>query len=43
MSFYAGYLGVLFKYHVSEITSKALIVANALRGLGNTFRGIKPT
>jgi ribonuclease HI len=45
---YLRWLGVLFdkklsfKYHVGETTSKALIVANALRGLGNTMRGIKP-
>jgi ribonuclease HI len=45
---YLRWLGVLFdkklsfKYHVGEITSKALIVANALRGLSNTVRGIKP-
>jgi hypothetical protein len=31
-----------FKYHVGETTSKAIIVANALRGLGNTVGGIKP-
>jgi hypothetical protein len=45
---YLRWLGVLFdkklsfKYHVREATSKALTVANALRGLGNTVRGIKP-
>jgi ribonuclease HI len=45
---YLRWLGVLFdkrlsfKYHVGEATSKALKVANALRGLGNTVRGIKP-
>ncbi|KAJ6033763.1 reverse transcriptase [Penicillium canescens] len=45
---YLRWLGVLFdkklsfKYHVGETTSKALIVANALRGLGNTVWGIKP-
>ncbi|OKP10384.1 hypothetical protein PENSUB_4173 [Penicillium subrubescens] len=44
---YLRWLGVLFdkklsfKYYVGETTSKALIVANALRGLGNTVRGIK--
>lgn len=42
------WLGVLFdkklsfKYHVGETTSKALIVATALRGLEHTVRGIKP-
>lgn len=45
---YLRWLGILFdkklsfKYHAYEATSKALIVANALRGLGNTVRGIKP-
>ncbi|KAJ5900318.1 transposon I factor [Penicillium subrubescens] len=45
---YLRWLGVLFdkklsfKYYVGETTSKALIVANALRGLRNTIRGIKP-
>lgn len=31
-----------FKYYVGETASKALIVINALRGFGNTIRGIKP-
>lgn len=45
---YLRWLGVLFdkkltfKWHVSEMASKALIVANALRSLGNTVRGIQP-
>ncbi|EED12709.1 reverse transcriptase, putative [Talaromyces stipitatus ATCC 10500] len=31
-----------FKWHVGKIASKALTVANALRSLGNTARGVKP-
>lgn len=42
------WLGILFdkkltfKRHVEETASKALTVANALRSLGNTIRGVKP-
>ena len=45
---YLRWLGVLFdknlsfKWHASETASKALTVANALRSLGNTVRGVKP-
>jgi hypothetical protein len=45
---YLCWLGVLFdkkltfKCHVSKIASKALIVANTLRSLGNTVQGIQP-
>ncbi|EED20793.1 hypothetical protein TSTA_039870 [Talaromyces stipitatus ATCC 10500] len=45
---YLRWLGILydkkltFKWHVSETVSKALTVANALRSLGNTARGVKP-
>ncbi|KAI9034741.1 reverse transcriptase, partial [Aspergillus affinis] len=45
---YLRWLGILFdkklsfKYHVKEMVSKAIIVANALRSLGNTVRGVKP-
>jgi ribonuclease HI len=45
---YLRWLGVLFdkkltfKYHVKEMSSKALTVANALRSLGNTLRGVNP-
>jgi hypothetical protein len=45
---YLRWLGVLFdkklsfKYHVKELASKALTIANALRSLGNTVRGVSP-
>ena len=45
---YLRWLGVLFDkkltftWHLKEMTSKALVVANALRSLGNTVRGINP-
>lgn len=45
---YLKWLGVLFdrklsfKWHVQELSSKALIVSNALRSLGNTARGVPP-
>ncbi|EED14280.1 ankyrin repeat and socs box protein, putative [Talaromyces stipitatus ATCC 10500] len=45
---YLRWLGILFdkkltfKWHVGEAASKALTVANALRSLGNTVRGVKP-
>ncbi|EED20549.1 conserved hypothetical protein [Talaromyces stipitatus ATCC 10500] len=45
---YLRWLGILFdkkltfKWHVRETASKALTVANALRSLGNTVRGVKP-
>ena len=43
---YPRWLGVLFdkklsfKWHVQEMTSRTLVVANALRSLSNTVRGI---
>jgi hypothetical protein len=45
---YLRWLGILsdrklsFKYHIRDMTSKALVVANALRALGNTVRGSNP-
>ncbi|KAF7139722.1 hypothetical protein CNMCM5793_007559 [Aspergillus hiratsukae] len=45
---YLRWLGVLFdkkltfKWHIREMASKALIVANALRSLANTVRGVQP-
>ena len=45
---YLRWLGILFdkkltfKWHAKEMASKALIVANALRSLGNTVRGVPP-
>lgn len=45
---YIRWLGILFdkkltfKWHVREMASKAATVANALRSLGNTVRGIPP-
>lgn len=45
---YLRWLGVLFdkrltfKWHVSQSAAKALVVANALRSLGNTVRGVAP-
>jgi ribonuclease HI/endonuclease/exonuclease/phosphatase family metal-dependent hydrolase len=45
---YLRWLGVLFdkkltfKFHAKEMASKALTVANALRSLGNTVRGVPP-
>ncbi|KAI9036018.1 uncharacterized protein KD926_002540 [Aspergillus affinis] len=45
---YLRWLGILFdkklsfKYHVKEMASKAITVANALRSLGNTVRGVNP-
>ncbi|KAI9034981.1 ribonuclease H family protein [Aspergillus affinis] len=45
---YLRWLGILFdkklsfKYHVREMASKALTVANALRSLSNTVRGVNP-
>lgn len=45
---YLKWLGVhfdkklTFKYHVQILTAKALKVANALRCLGNTLRGVSP-
>ncbi|EED14578.1 conserved hypothetical protein [Talaromyces stipitatus ATCC 10500] len=45
---YLRWLGILFdkkltfKWHVGETASKGLTVANALRSLGNTIRGVKP-
>jgi hypothetical protein len=45
---YLRWLGILFdkkltfKWHAKEMASKALIVSNALRSLGNTVRGVRP-
>ena len=45
---YLRWLGIMFdkkltfKWHAKEMASKALIVANALRSLGNTVRGVLP-
>ena len=42
---YLRWLGVLkltFKWHAKEMASKALIVANARRSLGNTVTGVPP-
>jgi hypothetical protein len=45
---YLRWLGIMFdkkltfKFHVKEMASKALTVANALRSLGNTVRGVPP-
>lgn len=45
---YLRWLGILFdkklsfKWHVQEMTSKALTIASALRSLGNTVHGIRP-
>jgi hypothetical protein len=45
---YLRWLGVLFdkklsfKHHVKNMASKALTVANTLRCLGNTVRGVNP-
>jgi hypothetical protein len=43
---YLRWLGVdkkpSFKYHVKNMASKALIIANALRCLGNTVYGVNP-
>src|SRR6201990_1382695 len=45
---YLRWLGVLFdkrltfKWHATEMAAKALVVAQALRSLGNTARGVAP-
>ncbi|KAI0993970.1 hypothetical protein K3495_g14214 [Podosphaera aphanis] len=45
---YLKWLGVhfdkklIFKYHVKIQAAKALKIANALRGIGNTIRGVSP-
>jgi hypothetical protein len=45
---YLCWLGILFdkklsfKYHIREMTSRALTVTNALCSLGNTVQGVKP-
>jgi hypothetical protein len=45
---YLRWLGILFdkkltfKWHVKEMAAKASTVANALRSLGNTVRGVQP-
>ena len=45
---YLRWLGVLFdkklsfKYHVKELASKALTIANTLRSLGNIIQGVNP-
>ena len=45
---YLRWLGILFdkkltfKWHAKEMASKALVVTNALRSLGNTVRGVPP-
>jgi hypothetical protein len=45
---YLRWLGILFdkkltfKWHAKEMAAKAITVANALRSLGNTVRGVQP-
>jgi hypothetical protein len=45
---YLRWLGILFdkkltfKWHAKQMAAKAMIVANALRSLGNTVRGVPP-
>jgi hypothetical protein len=45
---YLCWLGVLFnkklsfKYHVKELASKALTIANTLHSLGNIIQGVNP-